>query len=57
MDAPTDRRPQEDADDALAPMQPAPVGMPYTVLFPDGEDYASACTDIYARLIRERLGT
>lgn len=52
MDAPTDRRPQEDADDALAPMQPAPVGMPYTVLFPDREDYASADLEHPAHLPR-----
>jgi hypothetical protein len=52
MDAPTERRPPEDSDDALAPMQPAPVGLPYTVLFPDGEGYASADLEHPAHLPR-----
>lgn len=47
-----DRRPQEDTDDALSPMQPAPSGLPYTVLFPDGDGYASADLEHPAHLPR-----
>lgn len=42
MDAPTDRRTRKETDEAFAPMQPAPAGLPYTVLLPDGDGYASA---------------
>jgi hypothetical protein len=52
MDAPTDPRPTTDADDALAPMQASPVGMPYTVLFPDGDGYAEADLEYPAHLPR-----
>lgn len=52
MDAPTDVRPMGDADDALAPMQAAPVGMPYTVVFPDGDGLAFADLEHPAHLPR-----
>jgi hypothetical protein len=52
MDAPTDPRPLGDADDALSPMQAAPVGMPYTVVFPDGDGFAFADLEHPAHLPR-----
>lgn len=52
MDAPTDRRPVGDTDDALAPTQAAPAGMPFTVLFPDGDGFAAADLEHPAHLPR-----
>lgn len=52
MDAPTDPRLVSDTDDALAPTQAAPAGMPYTVLFPDGDGFAAADLEHPAHLPR-----
>jgi hypothetical protein len=52
MDAPTDPRHMGDTDDALAPTQAAPAGMPYTVLFPDGDGFAGADLEHPAHLPR-----
>ena len=52
MDAPTDPRLPGDSDDALAPTQAAPAGMPYTVLFPDGYGFAAADLEHPAHLPR-----
>lgn len=52
MDAPTGPRLPGDTDDALAPTQAAPAGMPYTVLFPDGDGFAAADLEHPAHLPR-----
>lgn len=52
MDAPSAPRPAGDTDDALAPTQAAPAGMPYTVLFPDGDSFAAADLEHPAHLPR-----
>jgi hypothetical protein len=52
MDAPTDPRLVGDTDDALAPTQAAPAGMPFTVLFPDDDGFAAADLEHPAHLPR-----